>query len=473
MATYTPPGVFVTDSSNANYSTSAVSPSSVGIFGEALAALSYVETVAIPADIPESEDLEGDIIPSQPVASQLLRHPNATSVTVTRIDNGELLTLGTDYELVTTKVGDDTYSSVKRIFDSTFIPSAGATVSVSYDYALSNFHETLRFTNAMDVAMFYGDAFDANGNIQSPLTLAARLAFDNGATSVITRATLDNTEQEYLNALTELNKAKDIAVITCASGDGSLAGAISLATKTASAQELERRAIIGLDGTSNSISTESLITTAKQISNNRVALVVPTVVDYRVVGLNRVVSIGGQYLAAAIAGIAVSLNVQEPLTRKSVFGFAGIPDVYDTTTKNALAAAGCMVVEETLQGVVRIRHGVTTDTTSKNNSEWSVVGVTDYVISTARSMLDNAGFVGSAITPATVPSLLGMMTAFLSTAVMDNVIGNYDSLTVLQREAEPDVIDIRFAVSFMFPLNRIYVTMTSSASTGSTDITVV
>lgn len=471
MATYTPPGVFVADSLEALYSASSVSPSSVGIFGETASALSYTETVIIPEDIRGEEDLQGQTPPDQPASSDFLRYPNATNIVVKRFDNNELLVAGVDYELVTTTSDDATYTAIRRIEESLFIPDTGTTVVVTYSYLPLNFGATLRFTSAADVATFYGDAFDAQGNIVSPLTLAAKLAFENGALSVITRAVLGDTEQDYADALESLNKATDIAVITCASGDSALIPMISLATKTASAQELERRAIVGVDGTASTVTSENLVSLAKQTANKRVALVAPTVVDYRISSLNRNVQIGGQYLAAAVAGESVALGIQEPLTRKTVFGLAGIPEAYVTSTKNNLSANGVMVVEETLQGVVRIRHGVTTDVTNKNNSEWSVVGVTDYIVGSARSMLDNAGFIGSAITPATIPSLIGMMTSFLSSAVSDNIIGDYDQLAITQRTTEPDVIDVRFAIGFMFPLNRIYVTMSSSASTGTTTTT--
>ena len=466
MAVYTPPGVFVTDSSDAIYSSSTTSPSSIGIFGEPLGALTYTESILIPADIPgKDED------PDQPQASAPLRFANVSNVVLNRLDNGQALVLGTDYTLETVGSGSEIWTTIVRKVSSVHL-IGGAYVTVTYNYAPANFYDTLRFTNALDVSLFYGDPFDSDGNVQSPLSLCAKLAFDNGATSVITKAVQGDTDKDYIDALTELNKAKDIAILTCAAGRGSLASSIAMATTSATSQEMERRAIIGLDGTSNSISAESISSTARQLSNRRVMLVAPSIVEYRLASLNRNVQIGGQYLAAAVAGVAIAIGVQEPLTRKSVFGLESIPDVFDVTTKNALAASGVTIVDETFQGVIRVRHGVTTDASSKNRAEWSVVGVTDYVVSSVRSMLDSAGFIGSAITSATIPSLVGMTTSFLTSAVAENVIGDFDQLSIVQRPTEPDVIDIRFGVGFLFPLNRIYVTMTSSASTGATTSTI-
>lgn len=469
MATYTPPGVFVKDTSDAVYSASAVSPSSIGIFGEAAQTSFFVEDVLIP---PDTIDSEGLADPVQEI-SNLLTHPNASNIVVVRKDNEAPLTEDVDYEIVTSEANGANWYALRRLADSELLADEGEELVVSYNYSPLNFFETLRFTSAHDVIAFYGPAFDETGQLNSPLTLAAQLAFDNGALSVITRATAGSGENDYLAALTEINKAKDIAILTCTSGDAALIPSISQAINAASKTELERRAILGFDGVHANITTDAQIAVAGQVANPRVALVTPPIAMYRIRDLATSVEIGGQFIAAAVAGVAISLGFSEPLTRKAVFGFEAIPDLYDTSTKNALASAGLMVVEETLQGIVRIRHGVTTSTASKNTSEWSVVGVTDYVVSSVRTMLDNAGFIGSAITPATVPSLIGMVTSFLTNAVIDDVIGDYSDLSVQQRATEPDIIDIRFSVGFMFPLNRIYVTMSSSASQGSTAVTVV
>lgn len=75
------------------------------------------------------------------------------------------------------------------------------------------------------------------------------------------------------------------------------------------------------------------------------------------------------------------------------------------------------------------------------------------------------------MTDTTVLSIKGLMDAFLTSSVADGVIGSYDNLTVAQRTGEPDVIDISVGIGFLYPLNRIYVTLTSSSLTGNTTVT--
>ena len=146
-------------------------------------------------------------------------------------------------------------------------------------------------------------------------------------------------------------------------------------------------------------------------------------------------------------------------------------DSFDTGEKNILSAAGVCVIEQTVTGITRVRHGVTTDNSSKNTSEWSITGSADYVISNLRSTLDSADYIGSPVTDTTVLSIKGLMDAFLTSSVADGVIGSYDNLTVARRTSEPDVIDISVEIGFLYPLNRIYVTLTSSSLTGDTTVT--
>lgn len=454
---YTPPGVFVTDQTVANYSSSATVPSSVGIFGLASNELSFTETLVVPAD-------EGD-----PRETDLFEFPNVANVRASVAETGTALTEGTDFELVTREQDGAVYTALSRVLDSEHLTDGGANVKVTYNYSPANFHKALRFNNTVDIAAFYGPAFDSDGIVSSEVTLAAQLALANGAPTVIIVASKDDNEQSYLEALETLNKARDVAIIVPASGSQSLFTSVSTAVNSASNSELERRAIVGVDGSDSVVDADMLTNYASQISNRRVALVAPSYANIRIPSMDKIVKVGGQFIAATVAGRSASLTVEMPLTRKVIQGVHSLEDNYDTVDKNNLSASGVMVVEETAQGTMRVRHGVTTDNSTKNSSEWSIVGATDQVVSGIRNMLDTSGFIGSPITSGTVPAITGMIDSLLTSSVADNVILNYGDLTVNQRQSEPDVIDVRFAIEFLFPLNRIYVTMTSSTTLGTTD----
>lgn len=465
MALYTPPGVFFKDSTSANYSSTNVWPSSVGIFGRAVTSLQFSEEVEIPADIEEDLEADPEII-GRPVPSDPLQYANPSNIVVSNASG--VLELNEDYVLITTESDGNDYISIERIEESTNISDTGDTVRVTYDYTPLQYSETLRFSDSIDIRAFYGEPFDDEGNVQSELSLAAEFALKNGAPSVICVAVSEDTESSYISALKKLEKAKDVAVITSASGDQDLFSEISSSVSALSKSGYERRAILGVDGTSNALNEGSLSQIASNIGNKRVAFVAPSVVKYKV-GDN-LVKIGGQYLAAAIAGIAVGMPIQEPLTRKRISGFPDFEDSFTTAEKNSMSANGVMVVEQTIQGILRIRHGVTTDTSSKNASEWSITGATDYVIAGLRDILETSTFIGSPITGETVPSLTGMVDSFLISCTYNEIIRDYDDLTVIQRVTEPDIIDIRFSIGYLFPLNRIMVTLSSSSMTGDSTV---
>jgi hypothetical protein len=56
--------------------------------------------------------------------------------------------------------------------------------------------------------------------------------------------------------------------------------------------------------------------------------------------------VGGQYVAAALAGMLASYAVSTPLTRKPVSGFNGVNDFRSRQDKNDDAASGLLVVEQ-------------------------------------------------------------------------------------------------------------------------------
>lgn len=460
MPTYTPPGVFFKNSTASNFTSSAVSPASVGIFGLPQATATLTEEIVIPADVSGSS-----------VASSPLSKANASVSSITLTGSDTALKANTDYKLETSKTGDDVFTTIRRADSSTALTGTTRTsVTVTYSYTASNLYEPLRFSTVADVEAFYGVSVSGTYEVNSPISLAARLAFLNGASTVICVAVKSSSPSDIEAAINKLASQTDVAIVVPAVGDPAVFSAVASSVKKASDSELERRAIVGIDGSTQDKDSTAFTSAASSVKSSRCIVVAPGSADYRVDSGNTI-KLGGQYLAAALAGVAISLDVQVPLTRKRVYGFTAVDDSFDTGEKNILSAAGVCVIEQTVTGITRVRHGVTTDNSSKNTSEWSITGSADYVISNLRSTLDSADYIGSPVTDTTVLSIKGLMDAFLSSSVADGVIGSYDNLTVAQRTSEPDVIDISVEIGFLYPLNRIYVTLTSSSLTGDTTAT--
>jgi hypothetical protein len=68
---------------------------------------------------------------------------------------------------------------------------SGETVLVSYDYVDQFYFEPTLFSDYDDIVAKYGPPFDADGNISSKLSFAARLAFQNGASEIVLLASED------------------------------------------------------------------------------------------------------------------------------------------------------------------------------------------------------------------------------------------------------------------------------------------
>ena len=59
------------------------------------------------------------------------------------------------------------------------------------------------------------------------------------------------------------------------------------------------------------------------LTEQRIALVSPSTFNYYAPELNKPIVLGGQYMAAALAGLTISMIAAMPLTRKTVRGFMG------------------------------------------------------------------------------------------------------------------------------------------------------
>jgi hypothetical protein len=74
----------------------------------------------------------------------------------------------------------------------------GDTVVVSYNYTNNHYYDPTYLSDYDDVVDKYGAPFDSSGNIVSPVSFAARLAFQNGASELVLLAATANTDQALI-----------------------------------------------------------------------------------------------------------------------------------------------------------------------------------------------------------------------------------------------------------------------------------
>jgi hypothetical protein len=365
-------------------------------------------------------------------------------------------------------------------------------VQVSYRYTDPDYYGVYSLYDYDDVRDQYGEPFDASGAIQSEITLAAKFAFMNGASTVLTCAVdreavypagSTNAGQTkalsecYQDALDRLSDESQIAVVVPASGNPEYFDMVRAHVGFQSQQRYERRAILGIDGSVARTPSSTRIELVKTLRSDdanarRLAVISPSQFDHFAPELGRKIKLGGQFVAAAVAGKSVSMIASMPLTRKNIVGFDG-PTTEDTGRegeKNLESDNGLMVIEKTRNNRVQVRHGVTTDPTELLTREWSIIGQQDVMVYRVRDFLDADGLVGMPIYDTTLIQVKASAESALESLVRDQIIVGYQNLKVRQIATMPEVIEVRYEWKPAYPLNYILVRYSVAVMTG--DVTV-
>lgn len=463
---YNPPGVYTQGVPGPQVSVNTAAPSAIAIFGATVGYRTDTQTVVIPAD-------SGGVA----VATPPLRQTgiNSSSIVVRDLITNNLYSLTTDYTITSTpgpsgvSNGPDSTITIKRVLSGSL--AALTSIQVSYNYTNSNYFLPTTFFSFNDVRDAYGAPMDNNGNITSELTLAAYFAFLNGASQIIGVAVNPTASPpalgDYQNALNLLAAQPNVSVIVPATGNQALFSSIQSHVDTQSANAHERRAIIGRDGSVTAVSSATRIANAQAINDTRVAMISPATVNYYNPTTNSIQVIGSQFMAAAVAGLNSKQIPSLPLTRKTITGFINVAEQLVETQKNFESQNGLMVIENTNQGTMRIRHGVTTAPASLLTREWTITGQSDAMVYQLRTLLDSDGLIGGIIDTLTLPLIKASASTALESLVNNGVLSGYDNLAVRQLVTSPDIIQISFEWQPSIPLNYILVNYSINTTTGN------
>lgn len=342
----------------------------------------------------------------------------------------------------------------------------GDTVIVSYTYTDSDYFEPQQLSNYNDVVDKYGSPFDANGNINSALSFAARLIFLNGASEILCTAAESSNQSDLDAALAKLESHDEVRIVVSTGGTQAAASSLAAHVAKMNSQGDYRIAVTGLDGSSTAISAATLRSAAKSLNSEAVRLVSPAswFVTNNVTG--RPLNLGGQYVAAAVAGMYASRDVEVPLTRKSVAGFDGVNDKRTASDLALDSSSGLLVVEQK-GGVLRVRHDITTAVGDVNTRESSVVRAKYELASRLRTSLD-AGVVGVVATQAQAPLMVqGAVTGVLEQLLTEGVISGYANVNARTLD-DPTTIQVAFEYTPTYPINNIQVVFTINTTTGDT-----
>jgi len=417
-----------------------------------------------------------DIVTLTLTPSELSRQGILQDTVQVTLLNGAPLTAGDDYVLETSDdPEDEATTSIAYEADSEAIDS-GVRVRVTYSYRDAAFLDPVLVRSVDEVEALFGAPFDDTGEIQSPLSLAARIAAANGAgpmrlvpTSVGPEA--NTFAASLMSAMGRLANFDDVSVVVplpVGLSSNAAASELKQHVEELSANGSYRTGILGLDATNTTPPAE----VAASLESARVMLAAPNRLLYFSPERNETIVLSGYYLAAAYAGVLVGQPVQQPLTRRLVSGFSGIaPDALTSVLeRNILSGSGVAVAEVNRRNQMICRHGVSTSTLSFASQEISVVRARDRMMELISSALETSGIVGSAMTPETPSSAGSVVQGVLESLLARGVFVGYKDLTSRQSQVDPTVIEVKFSYRPAFPVNYIVVNFTVDTSTGVTDL---
>jgi len=467
---YLAPGVYTEAVKGPQLAVNSSTPTAVGLFGTAVGFRTWVESVLINPDTEEDVPAINRTLAKAGIATDTIAVHNPNS--------GQSYTVGTDFtiELVngTLDTPGATYA-IARVIDGGHI-TAGETIQISYRYTDANYYDPYIFYDYDDVRTAYGDPFDpSTGEIQSELSLCAKFAFDNGAYQVVCVAVNPTTpgsptSGDYGDALDKLRDQAAVAIVCSCSGSTQIHALVQQHVDSQSRNRFERRAILGMDGTITAVASAQRILNAQAITDERILLVSPATFTYASPELNNDVVLGGQYMAASLAGMTVAMSFAEPLTQKRITGWKEVTELQPEGQKNLESENGLCVIEKSRTQTIKVRHGVTTDTTDLETREWSVIGQKDALTYRIRDYLEAANLIGTPIYAYTLINVKASAEAALQSLYRDQLLLDYTGLKVRQLLSNPDVLEVTFTWKPSWPLNYIVVRFAISLSTGDTSV---
>jgi len=346
-------------------------------------------------------------------------------------------------------------------------PKEGEVYYVSYTYPVpSDQYNPQLFVDSKDVKAFYGIESTDTGK----LTIAANMALENGAPAVMCIQVPGNqgADANWSTALDKLKKKSSIAYVIPITSGSSIQNLAVAHCAIESNPDIghERECIFGADSTISDV--DGFVDKATAFNNKRVILVAPDANVTRTSSAGTSLTLGGEYIAAALSGLITGQNkVISPITGKQIVGFVIPDDQYEPYDMNRMANAGVCVIYSK-SGVIKVRHAITTDTSNADNREISVVSADDMVRRITRDKLNDA-YIGKGIviTESTPAAVAATLKAIWNSLVREGLISSYGTkndpstgevpITVAQDSSEPTKINVAGSVKFLYPLNYINV----------------
>lgn len=366
------------------------------------------------------------------------------------------------------------------------VPPAGTVYYVSYVYDCpASQYNPATFSDKDLILTQYGPENTSTGM----LSIGGSINLENGAPGVTLCQATGSTVQGYKDAIDKLLKKTNIEDIVILFASGSAWSAVDRNTvinyaishlNRAAAQDRERGLLFGsagpdynpggFDAIGDAATPSTYLYTAASIKSKNVTYFVPSATITRKDPNNNTMILDGNYIAAAVAGLRASRDLRStPIHGFTLTGVTLEDEKWGETEMDQLGAGNCTVVESR-GGVITIRDNITTDPTSADTQEPSVVDIERLVKRSIRNTLNNTYCnKGITINTTTPLAVAGTTNSVLQSLINDNEIAKYgqqdDPITgevktvAKQNAQEPRRIDVTCSYSALYPLKWIKVTV--------------
>lgn len=343
-------------------------------------------------------------------------------------------------------------------------PAIGDIYYVSYTYQKPSFGAAL-YTRLSAVEQAYGPTHPDN-----PVSLAAYLAFLNGAAILAIKQVVRAPGSSQGSLISYRDAIDSMAtplpglalpdMIQLMRGDSFdlyLWLKKHCEDQSQKRNRQERTAIVGLSAGSAPDVASNLATALR---SDRMRMVYPDVVFLNLtdaLGNTSQYLIDGTYIAAAMSGSVASpvYDVATPWTGRRLVGFAGLGRRLTPLKMNDLASRGITILEEE-PSTLRVRHGLTTDTSNVAKSEPTVRLIADEVQRESRVVLDP--FIGIKYLPGVAGQVEGRLSNYLKGKVHASILTAYRGVKAIPSGVTSLAVSATYAP--VFPL--LYIDLTYS-----------
>lgn len=411
--------------------------------------------------------VSGDFtIPTAATAAEVVTALSAAFVGESvSVDTGKVKIATANGNNTSLLIGTGTANSILGFTDGSFQqtsrePAPGKKYQVDYEYAkASSDYIPTFFFNMADVEAEHGTPSAVN-----TLALGAEIVFEQGASAVclIQNDPADGSEfNKFKHAIDKLAPVSGINIVVALSTLPSIHSYLKTHCITASSitERKERTCVLAMP---TGTTVAALGSEALALAHKRVVLVSTTDCT-RIIGSDvDATDLNGSYIAAAVAGVRTSraFDVADPSTRKEITGFDDVTDGLLRQEKILLLSKGVMVIEN-VADVHRIMQQVTTDLSTIENREYSVVETIDFVAATMRTSLENI-YIGQKILSGTPSQVRSTILSLLNTMIQSELLTAAQNVQASIDGTDPTQINVSFEISPVFPLNFILITFSLS-----------